>query len=103
MSHWVVKIEAKASDELLKAKKEKRISDEDMDVIRIWVEEIQEEGIESIKDSNFWNDHALDGKWSGYRSSSSSRLGRIIYRIEDKKIVVVVVRITTDHDYKRDK
>ena len=51
-------------------------------------------------DLNFWNDHDLTGEWIGHRSSSFSRLGRIIYKIEDGQIKIVkVVKITATHQY----
>lgn len=100
MKKWIVKIEAKAEEQLRQAIRNGDLSTEDKEVIVAWVEEIQEEGLKSILNSKFWNDHALDGKWFGFRSSSFSRLGRIIYRIEDQIVQVVVVRITSDHDYK---
>jgi len=102
VSIWIVKIASKAENELVVAIKNKEITADDQEVIKTWIEEIQEEGIESIKDSKFWNDHALDGRWTGHRSSSFSNLGRIIYRIEDKKVIVEVVRITADHDYSKE-
>ena len=31
---------------------------------------------------NFWNDHELVNEWVGHRSSSFSKMGRIVYKIE---------------------
>ena len=50
-----------------------------------------------------WADHALTGQWSGFRSSSFGYRGRIIYKVENEIITVVVVRITPEHDYKKRK
>jgi mRNA-degrading endonuclease YafQ of YafQ-DinJ toxin-antitoxin module len=99
LKKWVVKIDASVEAQLRHAIAEGYLTAEDQALIVSWVEEIQEEGIESILNSKFWNDHALDGKWFGYRSSSFSRLGRIIYKVKDEVVQVVVVRITSEHDY----
>ncbi len=99
MKKWIVKINAEAEAELRIAIAEGHLSIDDQAVIISWIEEIQEEGLESILNSRFWNDHPLFGKWFGYRSSSFSRLGRIIYKVEDEIVQVVVVRITSKHDY----
>ncbi|MFN7904040.1 MAG: hypothetical protein ACK5P5_02550 [Pseudobdellovibrionaceae bacterium] len=54
----------------------------------------------TCRDVNFWNDHELVGKWKGHRSSSFSKLGRIIYKIEDCKVKLVkVMKITATHGY----
>jgi mRNA-degrading endonuclease YafQ of YafQ-DinJ toxin-antitoxin module len=51
-------------------------------------------------DVNFWNDHGLLDEWTGHRSSSFSRKGRIIYKIEDEQIKIVrVVKITGTHSF----
>jgi mRNA-degrading endonuclease YafQ of YafQ-DinJ toxin-antitoxin module len=51
-------------------------------------------------DVNFWNDHELVKEWAGHRSSSFSKTGRIIYKIEDEQIKIVrVVKITGTHSY----
>ena len=45
-------------------------------------------------------DEALFGKWKGHRSSSLSRRFRVIYRIENDRILVEVVNVTA-HDYRK--
>ena len=48
-----------------------------------------------------YDDHHLDGEWKGFRSACFSPSGRIIYSVDDGKIIIKVVRISPDHDYKR--
>ena len=76
---------------------------DDNRLLKKWVSLIENEGPKVLERISFWNDHALDGEWSGYRSSSFSKLGRIIYEVVDNRLMVYVVRVTPDHDYKRSK
>lgn len=78
------------------------ITSDDLEIIRAWMCEIQTGNYESrILNSRYWNDHPLDGSWKGYRSSSFGFKGRIIYRREQDRFIILVVRITPDHDYER--
>lgn len=80
------------------------LSDDDRIVIQTWAQAIAEFGPEGLlKRSSVWVDHELDGEWRGYRSSRFSYRGRIIYRVDARQQTVVVVRITTSHDYRRSK
>jgi addiction module RelE/StbE family toxin len=45
-------------------------------------------------------DEALKGEWKGYRSSRLNIQYRVIYKIEDDKVLVKVVQITP-HDYRK--
>lgn len=97
-----VKIDDQAGKELQTFIDTGKITSDDMEIILTWVNEIQNGNFESrILKSSYWNDHALDGDWKGYRSSSFGFRGRIIYREEKGKLIVVVVKITPDHNYKR--
>lgn len=119
---WTVKEDKNVGEALKKAFKAGEISLEDIEVIRVWVRQVEGFGPASLRktwhlkeamqvldasvlsrnesDVNFWNDHELSGEWAGHRSSSFSRLGRIIYKIEDEKIKIVkVVKITATHSY----
>ena len=49
----------------------------------------------------YWNDHPPEADWTGLRSASFSLRGRIIYRVEDGRLIVMVVWITATHDYKK--
>jgi len=47
-----------------------------------------------------FNDEALRGQWEGHRSSRLGLQYRIIYRVVEDRIMVLVVDITA-HDYRR--
>lgn len=98
---WKVEIEKKAKAELLEILKTKQITQDDIAILKKWVSELEEHGIESIQQGHFWNDYALHSEWKGYRSSSFSFKGRIIYKVVKNKVMVRIVRITTTHDYRR--
>ena len=45
-----------------------------------------------------FHDEALKGKWKGHRSSRLGQQYRVIYKIEETKLVVLVVDITAHDD-----
>lgn len=90
---------AKCERELKKQVKSRIIKQDDLIVIRDWVFEMQNLGPQYIRDCNYWNDHDLIGERQGQRASSFSFSGRIIYKIEEKKVVVKVLKITSTHKY----
>lgn len=119
---WTVKEDKQVGEDLKKAFRSSEISLEDIEIIRIWVQQVEGFGPGSLSktwnlkeatqpldktvlnregsDVNFWNDHELSGQWTGHRSSSFSRMGRIIYKIENEQIKIVkVVKITGKHSY----
>ena len=55
------------------------------------------EGLRLIKG---FHDESLRGEWKGHRSSRLGLQYRLIYRIENKKLFVQVIDITS-HDYRR--
>ena len=77
------------------------LSETDQFVIATWTRQVMFHGPESLRSESQWADHELIDEWKGYRSSSFSPAGRIIYRIEGKTVKVKVARITHDHNYKR--
>src|SRR4051812_31303588 len=103
MEHWKVEYELPVAGQLKLDFKEGRISSEDISLLKSWVREIEELGPESIQKRRLWDDHPLEREWEGYRSSCFSLKGRIIYRIENEKVIVRVVRIPTEHDYGKGK
>ena len=95
---WKVKIE----DDAAEIFESKDLTNEDRILIQKWAQTIVKHGPEGLqKNPSLWADHPLYGEWRGYRSSSFSYKGRIIYFVENNIVTVVVVRITTEHDYKR--
>lgn len=98
---WRVELEPKCKRQLEKDFKEGRITIDDVRVFKNWVLTIEEYGPEMLLEIKKWDDHPLQKEWFGYRASSFSLKGRIIYKIVDEKIIVEVVKITPSHDYKR--
>lgn len=101
---WQVKITAKASQDIARMVNDGILTDDDRIVIRQWAQSIIDHGPESIcVEGSVWKDHELSGEWAGHRASSFSTRGRIIYKVEDKLVRVMVVRITAIHDYRKEK
>lgn len=79
------------------------LSDDDKRIILDWGKTVQKDGPEGLsKDATRkgkWRDHELKGAWAGFRASSFSGSGRVLYKVFDKVVLVAVVRITTTHDY----
>ncbi len=101
---WEVKVASKAGQDIAQMVRDGTLTDDDQIVIRQWAQSISEFGPESVRVAgSVWRDHELSGEWVGHRASSFSNRGRIIYRIEDKVIRVVVVRVTATHDYEKEK
>jgi mRNA-degrading endonuclease YafQ of YafQ-DinJ toxin-antitoxin module len=99
---WDVEFASKkVEQEYVKLIKDGELTLDDNRIIKKWVSIIETEGLKAIQNSSFWYDHELDGEWKGYRSSSFSKLGRIIYKVENNKLIVYVVRVTPDHNYRR--
>jgi mRNA-degrading endonuclease YafQ of YafQ-DinJ toxin-antitoxin module len=99
---WIVEFESETVErEFIQLFRSGEITVDDNKVILKWIDIIEEDGSKAIKNAPFWHDHALDGDWIGHRSSSFSSSGRIIYKIVDSKLLVSVVRVSPDHNYKR--
>jgi mRNA-degrading endonuclease YafQ of YafQ-DinJ toxin-antitoxin module len=99
---WTVQFEnMKTQAEVEKLIKSGRISKADEEVLAAWVRQISLHGPESVRVDKKWADHELEGDWLGYRSSSFSVRGRIIYRIEEKVVKIKIARITDVHDYRK--
>ncbi len=106
---WQVKMSNEASRDLDRLSKGV-LTEDDRIVIRAWAERILTSGPEAVrtqgavwKDIEF-KDHELHGEWAGHRASSYNKDGgRIIYKIEEKQIRVIAVRITAIHDYSKGK
>ncbi len=101
---WVVEFESLAVQyEVEKLVREKKLSVEDQAIIHAWIKQISHHGPESIRHDFKWADHDLTGEWKGYRSSSYSHRGRIIYLVVEEKIVIKIARVTDIHNYRREK
>ncbi len=65
-----------------------------------WKDIVEISGPSGLRLIRSFNDESLRGEWSGHRSSRLSGQYRVIYRIERKKLFVMVIDITAD-DYRR--
>lgn len=100
MAKWTVNI----TDEASKMFDSKALTTDDRIVIQKWAELVRDHGPEALTNRpGMWADHPLYGEWRGHRASSFSPSGRIIYKVQEQVVTVSVVRITTDHDYRRKK
>lgn len=97
---WKVNIKPQTELELKRSLKNGEFSSDDIKLLLIWIKFIEVFGPYELEKDFKWDDHSLWGKWSGYRSSCFSGAGRIIYKILDDEIIVMVVRVTNKHDYK---
>lgn len=74
------------------------------DLIAFWITEIKEIGYEEYIKSPLaktFGDHALQGKRQGERSIHLNPFGgRLIYKYYKNRVIVKVIKITPDHDYK---
>ena len=99
---WKVEFETPETEaEASKMIQKGLLTTEDRRVISAWVRQMALQGPESIQKDKKWADHPLEDEWKGYRSSAFSNKGRIIYRVEEKTIKVLVERVTVTHDYRR--
>lgn len=101
---WSIEFESlKAQQEVERLIKAKKLSAEDQALIHAWIQQVSHHGPESIRGDFKWADHALSGEWAGYRSSVYSNRGRIVYRIVENKILILIARITPEHNYRKEK
>ncbi len=66
----------------------------------LWKSVAEISGPEGIRAFRGFRDHALKGKWAGYRSSYLNDSYRVIYRFEGDEVRVYVMD-ETHHDYRR--
>ncbi len=101
MKNWIVELTTEAETQLRTDFKTGIISSTDVKVIKRWIADVEDMGLDFAQNKSDWRDHELEGKWKGHRAISFSFSGRVIYRVERTRIVVQVVRVTTNHDYKK--
>jgi addiction module RelE/StbE family toxin len=100
MKNWTVEMTQEAEERLRLDLSDGRITGDDIKVIKRWIEDVETLGLEHARKERSWRDHPLQGEWFGHRDVSFSYAGRIIYRVESEKVIVRVVRVTADHDYR---
>ena len=97
---WKILITDEASVTLVNGE----LTEDDLQTIKTWVRTVSKFGPEGLlKYPDKWADHPLFGEWKGFRSSSFSYKGRIIYEVKERIITVIVVRITANHSYRTEK
>ena len=65
-----------------------------------WKRIVELQGPSGLRQVRGFNDEALKGRWSGYRSSRLGRQWRVIYFVEGKTLEVFVIELNA-HDYRR--
>lgn len=98
---WRVEIDSEAEQKMRADFTKGLITQDDILVIKKWYSDMAELGPDRLIEMRKYDDHHLDGNWSGYRAACFSPAGRIIYKVIEKKVMVFVVRVTPDHNYKR--
>jgi len=64
-----------------------------------WKDIVAISGPKGLKLIKGFSDEALRGEWKGYRSSRLNIQYRIIYKVENEKLFVKVIKVTA-HDYR---
>ena len=65
-----------------------------------WKDIVKISGPAGLKAIKGFRDEALRGEWAGHRSSRLNLQYRVIYRVEQDRVLVEVVAVTA-HDYRR--
>jgi len=102
-SMWKVEFTEKAEKQIIELIAEGKISEMDRQLIGDWIRIVKMNGPKVLQAEKHWNDHPLEREWFGHRSSAYSPAGRIIYTVIENKVLVLVVKITPDHNYKKDR
>ena len=100
---WKVVITKKCEIEYQKLLKDGVITDAQNDIIVDIIEAMEEYRPEVFSDYVSYDvknhDLVRDKKWLKHKSCSFSKTGRLIYRYNEGKIEIAIVRITPDQDY----
>ena len=97
---WKVDYEANVKVEIKTQLDNGVLTMDDLKALAKWVNEIESHGLDHVQ-TDYWNDHPLEAEWTGLRSASFSLRGRIIYRVEDGRLIIMVVRVTATHNYRK--
>ena len=65
-----------------------------------WKDIVQLSGPEGLRLIRGFDDELPRGDWKGHRSSRLGDQYRVIYRVENKRLLVMVIELTA-HDYRR--
>ena len=66
----------------------------------IWKDVAQLSGPAGLRLIRGFNDEPLRGEWKGHRSSRLGEQYRVIYKVENNRLLVMVIDLTA-HDYRR--
>jgi mRNA-degrading endonuclease YafQ of YafQ-DinJ toxin-antitoxin module len=100
MVAWKVDYEPQVKAEIRSQLSDGTLTKDDLQALAKWVDEIESHGLDHVQTA-YWNDHPLEAEWTGLRSASFSLRGRIICRAEDSRLIVMVVRVTATHNYRK--
>ena len=64
-----------------------------------WKDIVKISGPSGLRLIKGFHDEALKGKWRGHRSSRIGQQYRVVYKVEERKVLVLVVDIAA-HDYR---
>ena len=65
-----------------------------------WKDIVYVSGPDGLRLIRGFRDEALRGDWKGHRSSRLNLQYRVIYKVENERVMVQVMRVTP-HDYRR--
>ena len=65
-----------------------------------WKDIVRISGPAGLRLIKGFHDESLQGEWKGHRSSRLNTQYRVIYRVEEQRIMVLVIDVTA-HDYRR--
>jgi addiction module RelE/StbE family toxin len=65
-----------------------------------WKDIVRISGPAGLRPIKGFHDERLHGEWEGHRSSRLNAQYRVIYKVEDQRILVIVMDVTA-HDYRR--
>jgi mRNA-degrading endonuclease YafQ of YafQ-DinJ toxin-antitoxin module len=97
---WKVGYESHIKAEIKNQLSNGTLTKDDLQALAKWVNEIESYGLDHVQ-TDYWNDHPLEAEWTGLRSASFSLRGRVIYRVENGRLIVMVVRVTATHNYRK--
>ena len=78
----------------------RKLPDEVLRRYEKWKDIVELSGPKGLRLIRGLHDESLTGEWKGHRSSRLGDQYRVIYRIEKKRLFVMVIDITA-HDYRR--
>lgn len=97
---WTVDFKPEVAKQIAEQRQTGELSIDDIAAIKRWVLIIERFGLVAVQTAK-WHDHPLEAEWTGFRAAAFSPAGRIIYSVENDRLVVWVVRVTASHNYKK--